>query len=153
MKKGITLISIIIYLVLFTTFTAFAVSLTSNMNRNVLMDKGNSIIETEYSKIYTNLLSSAKNSSYFNVSKGEIKFSNGDIYIFDVSNSILYKNGGILCNSLNSFNLKNLENLSSITIEEDILRKSESLYIEVGLKKYDSSLKRDIIVSLGDDIK
>ena len=47
MKKGVTLISIVIYLVLFFTFTVFATSVSSNINRNVFMDKGSVEVEKE----------------------------------------------------------------------------------------------------------
>ena len=107
MKRGITLISIIIYLVLFTTFTAFVLSMNSNIERNVLMNKGNSIIETEYSKLYTNLFASAKDSTDYSILDGDkqliIEFSNGDVYNYDKDNGRILKNNGILVTSVSNF--------------------------------------------------
>ncbi len=152
MKKGITLISIIIYLLLFTTFIVFAVSTSSNMNRNILIDKGLSIIELEYSKLYTNLFDSAKNSNYFNITENKIYFSNGDEYKFDKEKGIIYKNTGILCETLSDFKKLEVSSISNTTLEKYILSSSESLYINIELRKYDNTLNRDIIVTVGDDL-
>ncbi len=152
MKRGVTLISIIIYLVLFTTFTAFAVSISSNINTNVLSNKGNLIVENDYSKIYTNIFTSAKNSNYYSVSEQKVSFSNGDEYLFDAESNTLYKNGGAICNTISEFAIFNASDISNTTIDVMALQRSEALCIKVTLKKYNSALQRDIIVSLGDDL-
>ena len=155
MKRGVTLISIIIYLILFTTFTVFAMSVNSNMNRNVFMDKGSIEVENEYSKLYTNMFTSAKNStSYYTSSKETvtvINFSNGDYYIFDTTNNCVYKNDGILCNNLITFELSEVHNISTTTLAENVLIESHSLCVEVSFKKYDQILDRAIVVTVGDN--
>lgn len=152
MKKGITLISIIIYLILFTTVTVFAVSVSSNMNRNIMMDKGLSIIELDYSKLYTNLFNSAKDSEYYRLIDKKIYFSNGDEYSFDIESGKVYKNSGILIETLSNFSNLGVENIANTTIDRNVLSHSSSLYINIELKKYNNTLKRDIIVTSGDDI-
>ena len=155
MKKGVTLISIVIYLVLFFTFTVFATSVSSNINRNVFMDKGSVEVEKEYSKLYINMFSSAKESElYYIVQKQSgtnINFSNGDSYLFDLDNGIIYKNEGILIENLKGFSIIKLEESSNTNLSSEVLKKSESLCFKVSFEKYDQFLERQIVVTVGDE--
>ncbi len=157
MKKGITLVSIIIYMVLFFTFTVFAISVSSNLNRNVLMDKGSAEIEEEYSKLYINMFSSAKNSNSYNISsKSEgkvISFSNGDSYLFDVYKGYVYKNEGILCRDLNQANIIESTELVGTTLTQNVLSNLNSLCLNVSFGKYSQILEREIVVTVGDEQK
>ena len=152
MKKGITLISIIIYLVLFTTFTAFVISLSSNMNRNVLSDKGTRYIQNEYSKLYVNMLTSAKDSTYYSFDNSKVSFSNGDIYYFNLSDHNVYKNGGILAQDLSSFSVRDVLEIDGINLSDEKLQNSDSLCINVQFIKYGNEISKDIVVSVGDGI-
>ncbi|MBR1883458.1 MAG: hypothetical protein IJ809_00665 [Clostridia bacterium] len=148
MKKGMTLISIIIYLVLFTVFTAFAVSLSSNMNRNVLTETATYNLQGEYSKTYMNLFDSAKKSTSFAISDNNLRFSNGDLYVFDTANNVVYKNGGVLANYLHDFDFKELLEIEGVDLASSILEKSESLCLNVSFSRFDTEISRDIVVSL-----
>lgn len=152
MKKGVTLISIIIYLVLFTTFVAFAVSISSNINRNVLTRKGSSAVELEYSKIYTNMFSSAKSSDYFTANGSNVVFSNGDVYSFDKESGLVTKNGGVIAENLVNYTRLSAKDITGTSLNENALASSEVLVINVELKKYSANLNRNIIIALGDGL-
>lgn len=148
MKRGITLISIIIYLVLFTTFSAFIISISSNMNRNVLSDKGTRYVQNEYSKLYVNMLNSAKSSTYFIYDSNKVSFSNGDLYLFNLNDHNVYKNGGIIAQDLSSFEFKEVLEIDGLSLSSGVLEGSNSLCMNVKFIKYGNEISKDIVVSV-----
>ena len=90
------MISMIIYVVLFFVFSAFAVSLSSNINYQTLSQKGLVYSNEQLQKLQYNMLFSAKNSISIDNISGKIVFSNNDEYTYDSTNKKIYKNGGVL---------------------------------------------------------
>ena len=153
MKRGITLVSMIIYLVLFTAFTAFVIAFSSNMNRNVMSDKGKLFVQTEYEKLYMNLFTSAKDSVNYVKSGNNIRFSNGDLYVFDTESHNIFKNGGILVQDVEQFDFKDIYEFEGVSIDRDILEKNEALGLNVTFLKYGNEVSRDIVIAVGDGTK
>ena len=84
-KKGITMTSIVVYVMLFFIFTSVAITISTNINFEALSEKGNIINNKNIQKLQFNLLNSAKSSSnVYNIS-GKVVFSNNDEYYFDRS--------------------------------------------------------------------
>ena len=118
-KKGITLASLSIYLILFTIFTVFAMSVSTNMNEGLLNNRGEAINKTGLIKLQANIQDSALNSTDVTLTNGKITFSNGDIYEYSQIKSIILKNEGILCSNILGFepSIEELTNAKKLTIE------------------------------------
>lgn len=102
-KRGVTLVSLVIYIILFTTITVF-VSFTSNsMNEKLFDSRGEAINYESLNKLQYNLENSALDSDDVLVNSNEINYSNGDSYVYDQAEKIIYKNGGILCLNVDEF--------------------------------------------------
>lgn len=104
-KKGITMISIIIYVVLFFVFTIAVTVISNNFNNKLFTDRGYSININSFNKLQYNLLVSSKNSNIVNTTDNEINFSNNDNYIYDSEKKIITKNGGFLVSNVISYYL------------------------------------------------
>lgn len=132
-KKGITMVSIIVYVLLFFAFTSIAIVISSRINQNLFNDRGNAINITAINKLEYNLLKSANES--YNVdmvveeNKSTLTFSNSDVYVFDKDKNIIYKNGGKLVKFVKECNVALQEN----TIQIDII-----------LNKYTNEIQRNI---------
>lgn len=132
-KKGITMTSIMVYVVLFFAFTTIATMISSRINKNLFNDRGNAINITAINKLEYNLLKSANES--YNVdmtaeeSKQTLTFSNLDIYVFDLENNVIYKNGGKLVKFVKACEVTSQDNL---------------INIKVTLNKYTNEVTRNI---------
>ena len=119
-KRGITVTSILIYVILFFAFTTITTIISSRFNQSLFNDRGNAINVTAINKLEYNLLNSAKNSyiasSTVNDNKTTVTFSNSDEYIFDLDNHIIYKNGGKLVKFVKSCNVELQNNLLSLNL-------------------------------------
>ena len=95
-KKGITMTSVVIYVILFFIFTSVAITISANMNYEALSEKGDIINNKNIQKLQFNLLNSAKSSnSVFNI-EGRVVFSNNDEYYFDNTKGEIVKNNTTL---------------------------------------------------------
>ncbi len=152
MKKGFTLVSLVLYVMLFFTFTVFATAISTNLNHRVLSEKGRVIVNEEYMKVYTNLVDSAKESSSVDIIEDKIVFSNGDLYEYNAQNKRILKNSGNLVQNTESFAIINLETiLGPLNNIEDIdIIKCFSL--NVSFKKYNEIISRNIVVTVGDEL-
>ncbi len=134
-KKGITVTSIVVYVILFFVFTTTAIVISSRFNRELFDDRGKAINITAINKLEYNLLKSAKESNLAQGSvdgnKTTITFSNSDVYIFDLDNHIIYKNGGKLVKFVKECKIKLVNNL---------------IDINVTLNKYTNEITRNIKV-------
>lgn len=99
-KSGLTMASMILYVVLFFIFISFAISISTNMNYKILTQKGDMYINEEYDKLQYNLFKSAKASTSISFIQGDIVFSNNDIYHYDSDKKIIYKNNAVLVDSV-----------------------------------------------------
>lgn len=133
-KSGITLSSLVLYVVLFTTFTIFVSSISSNMNERLFNNRGEAINYTSLNKLQYNLENSALNSNDVLVTQTEVSYSNGDVYTFDSANKLILKNGGILCMNVESF----------ITTF-DTQKTAKKVTLQVKFSKYLNSMTKVIV--------
>ena len=133
-KRGITLTSLVIYLILFTVFTVFTMNISTNINESLLNDRGEAINYTNLVKFRTNIEISSLNSNNVSYVGNKLVFSNGDEYEYNLSNSSIEKNGGILCNNVSSYDL-NIINRDSV----------KELVINVEFNKYLNKLNSSVI--------
>lgn len=136
-KIGVTLSSLVLYVVLFTSFTIFVSSISSNMNERLFDNRGEAINYSSLNKLQYNIENSAMSSTDVVVSESEISYSNGDTYVYDSTNKVILKNGGILCLNVESF---------TATIESGINTKKVTL--GVAFNKYLNSMSKTIISSV-----
>lgn len=133
MKKGITLTALVIYLVLFFGFTAFVVTITSKYNEKVFIDRGVAVNITELNKLEYNLTISKSKSSSFSKIGANIVFDNNDIYSYDSNKKAILFNNGIL-----------ISNVDACTFTVNSINKGTHLVVNITLKKYLSTINRDI---------
>ncbi len=153
-KKGLSLISMIIYVVLFFVFSAFAVAISTNINYQTLTQKGSVYANEQLQKLQYNLLFSAKNSITVDNISGKIVFSNNDEYTYNATNKKIYKNGGVLVSDVESFSIIGLEALKDTpgNFVNDVDKNIDNVCVEVKFKKYGSELSSQIFVSAGDGL-
>lgn len=124
-KSGLTMVSIVIYVVIFFALAMIISGVTMVMDSNSLKDKGIIFCEEQLNKLQYNLVVSNENSKG-NITKIENKlvFGNNDMYEYDSSTKTIYKNGGIL-----------IQNVEEFSIQNDV--NNENYYkIGCGVKKY-----------------
>lgn len=148
------MISMIIYVVLFFVFSAFAVSLSSNINYQTLSQKGLVYSNEQLQKLQYNMLFSAKNSISIDNISGKIVFSNNDEYTYDSTNKKIYKNGGVLVSEVESFNIIDVSSLANVpdNFVRDLDSTIDNLCVEVKFKKYGSEVSSQIFLSAGDGL-
>lgn len=133
-KSGITLASLVIYVVLFTTFTIFAAVVSSNTNEKLFNNRGEAINYSNLNKLQYNINESSLKSNSVSVTDTEINYSNGDTYTYDYRQNVIYKNGGVLC-----LNVENLE----ISIEEGV--NTQKVILNISFSKYLNVMNKTII--------
>lgn len=133
-KRGITLASLVIYIVLFTTFTVFVSGVSTNVNERLFDNRGEAINYTSLNKLQHNLEVSAMNSQDVVISSNEINYSNGDNYLYDETQNVIYKNGGMLCLNVEEFN---------ISLETGL--NTKKITINISFNKYLNSITKTII--------
>lgn len=143
-KRGITMTSIVIYVILFFVFTSIAIAVSSNMNYESLNEKGNIINNENIQKLQFNLLNSAKKSNFVYNINGKIVFSNNDEYYYDRDDKEIIKNDTVLIQNVEEFNIIDSKEILE-NVPQDI-----SVCIEITLKKYGNEKKEKMIFSVGD---
>lgn len=141
-KVGITMMSIVLYVILFFAFISFAISISTNLNYKSLSEKGKVYINEQYDKLQYNFFQSAKSSSYVNNVQGDIVFSNNDIYHYDNANKKIYKNSSVLVDNVDSFEVVTTNSANMI---------SKNIYIDynVSFSKYKQNLLKELFVTVG----
>lgn len=149
-KKGITMTSIIIYVILFFIFTVAVTIISSNFNAKLFVDRGLSIDINSFNKLQYNLLMSGKDSNLVYIidgeisdgqlTKGELVFSNNDSYIYDSTAGVIRKNGGILVSNIISYSaiITDGDNGKLLTVNikfkkylhEDVADKTIKIFVE-----------------------
>ncbi|MEG2348300.1 MAG: hypothetical protein RSB67_01455 [Clostridia bacterium] len=157
MKKasGLTMVSIVLYVVLFFLFTTFAVAMSANMNYKIMTEKGNIYINEQRDKLQVNLLSSAKSSQWVETTADKITFSNNDIYTYDSTKKTIFKNGGVLVKSVEECKFDILpSNLTSINAETlaKIDSASKSFATKIKFLKYKEEKSCEFFFALGDEL-
>ncbi len=133
-KKGVTLASLVIYIVLFTGFTIFVSITSTNMNGRLFDNRGEAINYSYLNKLQYNLEDSSMNSQDVSVTENEITYSNGDRYTYNADESVIYKNGGILC-----------LNVSSFTANVETGVNTKKLTLNITFNKYLNVIEKSII--------
>lgn len=146
-KRGITMTSIVIYVVLFFVFTSIAIAISSNMNYESLSEKGNIINNEGIQKLQFNMLNSAKKSDAIYNINGKIVFSNNDEYYYDNENKKILKNDTVLISNVENFNI-----IDSKEFVADVSQ-DKSIAIDITLKKYGNEKSEKMIFSVGDYIE
>lgn len=135
-KSGITMATLVIYVVLLATFTGVALMVSNNLSDTVLGDKGIAISMTNYEKVLYYLNKSAEESASATVTATTITFSNGDIFEYNSGKGELKLNGGVLCKNVSEFNIGSIE--------------SNLLNVGVSFKKYTNTMTRNVILNIGE---
>lgn len=140
-KRGITVTSIMVYVLLFFAFTTIATVISSRFNKNLFNDRGNAINVTAINKLEYNLIDSASNSYNVDIvangNNRTLTFSNSDVYVFDNDNNVIYKNGGKLVKFVKE---------SKVKIQEDVIA------VDLTLNKYTNEVSRSIKVKCSSKI-
>lgn len=152
MRRGFTLVSLVLYVSLFFAFTVFATAMSSNLNHKILSEKGRIVIQDNYMKLYTNLISSAKQSNSIDVIGNKVVFSNGDIYEYSSSNKEILKNSGNLVSNMDGFTVKNLDEISGLQNDMTKINNIDCVGFTVSFRKYNEIINRDIVITAGDDL-
>lgn len=135
LKKGITMASLVIYIIVFSMITVVLSMIYTNMNETLFFNRGRSINYTTFNKLQYNINESTLASDLVMVSDGEIIFSNGDVYSYDADKKIILLNGGVLCSNISEF----------YTTSDTYNKKIE---IKVKFNKYLNELEKTIISSI-----
>lgn len=137
-KQGITIASLVIYLILFSTLTIVVSLIYTNMNDTLFLNRGRAINDVAFNKLQYNITNSALSSNNIEItSSNVIKYSNGDIYEYDEEAEIILLNGGILCSNVSAFS-------TSIHDNDGV----KMLNLNVSFNKYLNTLDKKIISSI-----
>lgn len=126
-NKGITLISLVIYMAVIILITAMVMRITTNFSNN-MEDVADTSFETEFNKLNLYLLDESKrtNNAIQEIVNGtQITFSGGNKYTYNIEDKVIYLNDTI----------KICENVESCLIEEKVAENGKSaldLTIKIG---------------------
>lgn len=147
-KQGITMISIVLYVLLFFSFIVFATAISTNMNFKTLKEKGIVYVNEVDSAVTYNLFKSAKASKECKLTKNTITFSNDDIYEFDFEKEVIYKNGKVIAKNSKVTTL-NYETLASIKDGETVTS-NNAIKLSISISKYEQNLYKTYTFKLGE---
>lgn len=160
-KKGITLVSIVVYVALFFGFMTFATIISTNMNYTSLSYKGKILNIENFKKLEQNMINSAKSSTSVDDIGGNIVFSNNDEYEYNSDKKAILKNGGVLISNVTDFKVITVDKLNNVP--EYFLRKENGEYanidttkdyicLEISFEKYGVQTTSQLFVTVGDEI-
>lgn len=152
-KSGITLTSIVIYVSLFFVFTVFAIAMSTNMNYKAMGEKANIYVYEQFDKFQYNIITSAKNSNFVDNIYNKVVFSNNDEYSYDKDKKAVLKNGGVLVNNVEKFEIIAEEKLTDIpnNFASNMDNSTNSICIEITFKKYGRQITKQLFVTVGDE--
>ena len=133
-KNGVTLASLVIYIVLFTGFTIFVSITSTNMNNRLFDNRGEAINYSYLNKLQYNLENSSMESHDVTIEDNGITYSNGDIYKYNIDEGVIYKNGGVL-----------RLNVSSFTANIEAGTSTKKLTLNISFNKYLNVIEKSII--------
>lgn len=137
LKKGVTLTSLVVYVLLFATLTVFVANTYTNMNDKLFENRAKAFNFSSLNKLQENIENSSIESESALSDSNTISFSNNDKYVYDNASRCITKNGGILCTNVKSF-----------TINQTNLNGVNNIQISVVFEKYLTELSRSIICSV-----
>lgn len=152
-KSGITLTSIVIYVSLFFVFTVFAIAMSTNMNYKAMGEKANIYVYEQFDKFQYNIITSAKNSNFVDNIYNKVVFSNNDEYSYDKDKKVVLKNGGVLVNNVEKFEIISEEKLTDIpnNFASNMDNSTNSICIEITFKKYGKQITKQLFFTVGDE--
>lgn len=159
-KSGISLMSMVMYVVLFFAFMTFATAMATNMNYAALSQKGEIIVAENFQKLQQNILVSAKDSVSVDNISGNIVFSNNDEYTYNSSKKQVLKNGSKIISDVTDFKIIDLSEVTGISESFATQENGEYINIDdskdyvcisVTIKKYGVEKTSQIIVTVGDE--
>ena len=152
-KSGITLTSIVIYVSLFFVFTVFAIAMSTNMNYKAMGEKANIYVYEQFDKFQYNIVTSAKNSNFVDNIYNKVVFSNNDEYSYDKDKKVVLKNGGVLVNNVENFEIISEEKLTDIpnNFASNMDNNTNNICIEITFKKYGKQITKQLFVTVGDE--
>ena len=136
-KRGITVSSLVLYVVLFFAITTFLSMVYSNMNDTLFNNRGMALNYTMLNKLEYNLTDSALQSVDIVLADNTLIFSNGDKYYYDSAKKMVILNNGVLCTSVSKFE-------PTITTGTD----TKKLTINLTFNKYMAELNKTIVSSV-----
>lgn len=136
-KRGITVSSLVLYVVLFFAITTFLSMVYSNMNDTLFNNRGMALNYTMLNKLEYNLTDSALQSVDIVLTDNTLTFSNGDKYYYDSAKKMVILNNGVLCTSVSKFE-------PTITTGTD----TKKLTINLTFNKYMAELNKTIVSSV-----
>lgn len=135
-KRGITMTSLSIYVVLLFSMITLAMLVSNSVNDRMFNERGLVINVTNADKLQYNMLNSSSESYTVSAFDTKVAFSNGDTYSFDKDKRVIYKNDMVLVDNVEE---------CVITSESNTYGK---IYVNMNIKfiKYLNELERNISV-------
>ncbi len=135
-KRGITMTSLSIYVVLLFSMITLAMLVSNSVNDRMFNERGLVINVTNADKLQYNMLNSSSESYTVSAFDTKVAFSNGDTYSFDKDKRVIYKNDMVLVDNVEE---------CVITSESNTFGKT---YVNMNIKfnKYLNELERNISV-------
>lgn len=145
--------SMALYVVLFFTFSAFAIAVSSNFNYQTLSEKGKMWVNEQFDKLQYNMVKSAKESDDVSAIAGKVVFSNNDEYEYDATNKRILKNGGIVAMDVEKFEIITPADINtSNRFSSDIDNNLSNIALNIELKKYGNEKVTQLFITAGDGI-
>lgn len=135
-KQGITLVSLVLYVILLFGFIAITLTVSGNFTSNIFEEKGLSTNLSNYDKLMYYLNKSASESNNVEIVDNTATFSNGDVYTYDDAKHTIFLNEGIL-----------LKDVTNCTIENYL---TSSIVVNCTFTKFSSQITRSINVYVGE---
>lgn len=159
-NKGISLLSMVIYVALFFAFMSFATIMATNMDYTSLSYKGKVIGYKNFEKWQANMIVSAKQSNRIDRIQNRMVFSNGDVYEYDAEEKMIRKNDADFFPNVTGFRWIEIEELTGIPVS--MKEKKEGIYgqiedgkdylaIEITFEKYGGTQNFQLFVVAGED--
>ncbi|MDD2627603.1 MAG: hypothetical protein PHR25_03780 [Clostridia bacterium] len=137
-KRGLTLLSIVIYVTLFFAFSSITIMISSRTNKNLFEDRGNAINISNINKLEYNLLESSNKSNNVLIQKTPIEekiiFSNNDEYRYNKEDRIIYKNNGKLIKNVTNFEVNGTAGYIDINLKFNKYTNITERNIKIGIK-------------------
>ena len=129
-NRGITLITIVIYIILVLLVIGMLATLTANFRKNVGNLNSEIVTDTEFDKLNMQLLKETKLEDNYiaEVTETTVSFSNGNMYEYIEEDEAVY-----LTNEEENVNIKVAEKISSLTFETYVV---EEGYVETENTQY-----------------
>ncbi len=124
-NRGVTLLSLIIYILVLTIVLSVLTTIVTNFDRNkeFLKDQGKYIGELDKFALY--FIRDVKSNSYANITANQVVFSNGAVYRYEKNEKSIYKDKVKIAHNIEYCNFVKKEiksgNITKIIINVDII--------------------------------